>query len=680
MPHSHQWFRTISITCAAFISLTLLPAVVSAQDERQTAASEDAAPDGSSAATGTQVMTTRDAARLLPPPKEDGVFHFVVYGDRTGGSPAGLKVLEQAVRDTNLLDPDLVMTVGDLIQGYNEKPEWMQQMKEYKGIMSHLNMAWYPVAGNHDVYWRGEGLAPQGHHEANYEKHFGPLWYSFQHKNAGFIVLYSDEGDPVTNTKAFNQGKLQRMSDAQLAFLDKALAELHNADHIFLFLHHPRWTGGGYTGGNWNIVHDKLVAAGNVSAVFAGHIHHMRFDGPKDGIAYYTLATTGGHLSADIPKAGYLHHLNLVSVRQQRVTVSALPTGAVMDPKEFTTEFLDQISLARSIRPIQDSPPVTLKMDGSATATVRMTVNNPSSRPVLVTAFLDSDTAKTRWSSTLDHQHFELAAGTSTPVEFTITRSPGQADQTVIPAVRLQLEFIGETARIQLPDVTSPLELRPEVVPADYFANTPPHCLQVTNNQSAIRVPAEDIPLADGPMTLEAWVRPTTLTGYNGIIAKTQASEYAFFSDEGVPQFDIHLNGRYVTVADSNKLSPEKWTHLAGVFDGSQVMLFVDGKLVDTKQATGHRTTNKLPLFIGADTDGRGRPDRAYSGLIDEVRLSQAAIYNAAFSPSRRLQPTDDTVMLMHLDRSIGPFVLSETSSPVTGILGSASKLVPVED
>ena len=70
-------------------------------------------------------LTTRSSLQVLPLTKQDDVFHFVIYGDRTGGVPAGLKVLEQAVKDTNLLDPDLVMTVGDLIQGYNDTPEWV---------------------------------------------------------------------------------------------------------------------------------------------------------------------------------------------------------------------------------------------------------------------------------------------------------------------------------------------------------------------------------------------------------------------------------------------------------------------------------------------------------------------------------------------------------------------------
>ena len=143
----------------------------------------------------------------------------MIYGDRTGGPAEGVRVLRQAVKDTNLLGPDLVMTVGDLIQGYNDREPWLEQMREYRSIMDRLDMPWFPVAGNHDIYWRGPG-SPRGNTtKPTSRSTSGPLWYAFEHKNCGFIVLFSDEGDRSRNQKGWGSPRTNQMSEEQLAWL-----------------------------------------------------------------------------------------------------------------------------------------------------------------------------------------------------------------------------------------------------------------------------------------------------------------------------------------------------------------------------------------------------------------------------------------------------------------------------
>ena len=331
------------------------------------------------------VRTSRvDALELASPGGKDE-FQFVIFGDRTGGPVEGIEVLKEAVRGTNLLDPDFVMTVGDLVQGYNETPEWLVQMREFRGVMGGLEMPWYPVAGNHDIYWRGKGDPPAGHHETDYEKHFGPLWYWFPHKNAAFIVLYSDEGDPETNAKGSGPGR-NRVGTAQLEWLGNTLKQTADEAHVFVFLHHPRWLGHVYQGTNWDDVHDLLSRAGNVRAVFAGHVHRQRYDGVRDGIAYHTLATTGGHLVLEKPSpgSGWLHHMNVVTVRKSGIEVATIPVGGVIDPKSMTPAHLADIKLATSPRLALLSAPIRMHADGSATGEVRYRIMNFASRALTV--------------------------------------------------------------------------------------------------------------------------------------------------------------------------------------------------------------------------------------------------------------------------------------------------------
>ena len=304
------------------------------------------------------IHTDRRSPVKLEKPSAEDSFTFAIFGDRTGGPPSGLRVLAKAVAEMNTIGPDLVMTVGDLVQGYNQRDEWLAQAREFKAIMDRLIVPWFPVAGNHDVYWRGENR-PENEHEGNYEAHFGPLWYAFEHKDCWFIVLYSDEGNPETGEKDFRKPECQTMSPRQIRFLDETLKLASDARHVFVFLHHPRWTGGRY-GDDWDRVHRLLREAGNVSACFAGHTHTMKFDGARDNIEYYTLATTGGHVPNGTinPFVGALHHYDLVTVRGDDFHVVAVPVGTVINPK---AERFSRILLPEQKWSVHDAATRTLR-------------------------------------------------------------------------------------------------------------------------------------------------------------------------------------------------------------------------------------------------------------------------------------------------------------------------------
>ncbi len=591
-------------------------------------------------------------SKLLSLPDGSDVWHFVVYGDRTGGPAEGNKVLAQAVRETNLLNPDLVMTVGDLIQGYNTTPDWLEQMREFKQTMGELTMPWFPVAGNHDVYWRGPNRPAQGH-ELNYETHFGPLWYWFEHKGAGFIVLYTDEGDPQDGSKGFRRQRHVQMSEEQIAWISKTLQATQRLDHVFVFLHHPRWRTGYYGENNWNRVHELFVKAGNVRTVFAGHVHRIRYDGKIDGIDYLSLGTTGGGKPEDFPLAGWVHHFNVVTVRGDDIRHATLPVGAVVDPKDLTTEHLAEMdALLRLGSPLSLTTAV-YKKDGAAAGSYEVELKNPASTPVKTTLMLDSHA--TGWRFSPDHHHLKLEPGERLKLAFEYQKGPG-FDDFRLPELVYQVDYLGETVRVSLPERRAPLEVKLEELPETVF-EARPYAGSLDGRGACYRVASDQASPPQGPFTLEGWIYPKNLNGRSPFLAKSENSEYYLFCTDALPSFGVHLGGRYVEAKSAERIPTDTWTHLAGEYDGTRVRLYVNGQLAAETEGSGERRTNGHPLYLGADPNRRGDPVNPLEGRIDEVRLSRGARYSGEnFKPALHLEADETTLLLFRLDYDLGPF------------------------
>ena len=81
----------------------------------------------------------------------------------------------------------------------------------------------------------------------------------------------------------------------------------------------------------------------------------------------------------------------------------------------------------------------------------------------------------------------------------------------------------------------------------------------------------------------------------------------------------ISLNG-------ATEVNADEWHHVAGVYDGRVMKLYVDGKLDATKPWAGGIAKNNSDVLIGENVE---QPNRCFDGLIDDVR-----IYNYALSES----------------------------------------------
>jgi hypothetical protein len=90
--------------------------------------------------------------------------------------------------------------------------------------------------------------------------------------------------------------------------------------------------------------------------------------------------------------------------------------------------------------------------------------------------------------------------------------------------------------------------------------------------------------------------------------------------------FSVNDWNRTAGLNGSTTINADEWHHLAAVYNGSVMQLYIDGKLDGTQTWTGGIAKNNSEVLIGENVE---QPNRCFDGLIDDVR-----IYNQALSES----------------------------------------------
>ncbi len=255
--------------------------------------------------------------RLNNDPQE---FQFVIVSDRTGGHRE--KIFSKAVEQINLLQPEFVLSVGDLIEGYStDKDKVHEQWKEFQTFTSRLQMPFFYVVGNHDI--------ANATMEKIWEEKFGRRYYHFVYKDVLFLLLCSEDPPGSSN-----------ISPAQIEFAKKVLAENNKVRWTIVALHKPIWRIGDVEKNGWGEI-EKLLLGRNYT-VFAGHVHRYQHT-VRQGMHYYQLATTGGGSKLRGVKYGEFDHVVWVTMKK---------TGPVMANIMLDGIYPDDLKVPETVEPV----------------------------------------------------------------------------------------------------------------------------------------------------------------------------------------------------------------------------------------------------------------------------------------------------------------------------------------
>jgi VCBS repeat-containing protein len=131
-------------------------------------------------------------------------------------------------------------------------------------------------------------------------------------------------------------------------------------------------------------------------------------------------------------------------------------------------------------------------------------------------------------------------------------------------------------------------------------------------------------------MTLEAWVFPTVRSGYHTVLLKEAGTNSVYEMYTNNPEvsrpaaFFTTTGGALRQINGTLALPLNTWTHLAVTYDGTTMVMYVNGTAVRSALRSGTIQGSTGVLHLGGNAVWGGE---FFGGLLDEVR-----IYNRALS------------------------------------------------
>lgn len=131
-------------------------------------------------------------------------------------------------------------------------------------------------------------------------------------------------------------------------------------------------------------------------------------------------------------------------------------------------------------------------------------------------------------------------------------------------------------------------------------------------------------------LTLEVWINADSWASsiWAGTIISKQGTSpdqgYCLtVGEDGKAEFTVSIDGAWKSASTSAIMGLNTWYHIAGVYDGSSVKIYINGVLQNTTEiASGTATLSSTSLLFG---DNPTWNPRCFNGTIDEIRIWETA-------------------------------------------------------
>lgn len=288
------------------------------------------------------------------PRNDPAALRFVIIGDRTGLARPG--VFEQAIRQIEWLQPEFVINVGDLLEGYTEDRATLEsEWQHIEGVISEFDRPFFFVPGNHDL---GNELMLE-----LWKQRRGTPYYHFLYKDVLFLCMDTEDppmpmpadmaqgfrdtvrrmaSDPVGTEQALHEQLARvnadrqqnapaggsalnsaRFSDQQIEYFRRVLHEHAEVRWTFVLMHKPAWETQ-----NSRFPQIERLLASRPYTVIAGHNHNYKRES-RQGRDYLTMGTAGAIAHGE--GAGNMDHIAWVTLNAAAPRVALIKLTGLLD-------------------------------------------------------------------------------------------------------------------------------------------------------------------------------------------------------------------------------------------------------------------------------------------------------------------------------------------------------------
>jgi tetratricopeptide (TPR) repeat protein len=191
------------------------------------------------------------------------------------------------------------------------------------------------------------------------------------------------------------------------------------------------------------------------------------------------------------------------------------------------------------------------------------------------------------------------------------------------------------------------------------------------------------------PWTIETIIKPvgidrSALNGWTSLVSTADGGGIGLESNAkrwslGLYTADLFSQlwkENYSSVFAHTQVKLNEWQHVAGVWDGQELRLYLNGELQETR--TSVRSCTRIshgPFFLGADPDSMRTDEVAqgyFHGRMRAARISRGVEYVTSFTQPERLDKTPETIALYDFTTDTGRYAIDRSGHGHDGIIVGA--------